>query len=170
MVVNSDTGHFACKVLYQAVMQMELNMRPFPFDTQRLVLVLGLRARRDRGRLVACQFCSIDKQIKLDEWELMGAFSHADRPDGRARVQFGVVIGRAYWYYILNVFIALVAITSCVFAGYFIPTSRNFDRLRLGVAVLFAQTTFRLSIESKLPRSLTLPCSTSTTCSANCSC
>ena len=36
----------------------------------------------------------MDSQIRLDEWKLLGAFHHTDRPDGRARVQFGVVIGR----------------------------------------------------------------------------
>ena len=40
------------------------------------------------------RFCHVDSQITLDEWKLLGAHSHADRPDGRARVQFGVVIGR----------------------------------------------------------------------------
>ena len=37
----------------------------------------------------------MDSSIRLDEWKLMGAFHHTDRPDGRARVQFGVIIGRA---------------------------------------------------------------------------
>ena len=36
----------------------------------------------------------MDSSIRLDEWKLMGAFNHTDRPDGRARVQFGVIIGR----------------------------------------------------------------------------
>lgn len=41
------------------------------------------------------RFCHVDSSIRLDEWKLMGAFHHTDRPDGRARVQFGVIIGRA---------------------------------------------------------------------------
>ena len=40
------------------------------------------------------RFCHVDSSIRLDEWKLLGAFHHTDRPDGRARVQFGVVIGR----------------------------------------------------------------------------
>ena len=37
----------------------------------------------------------LDAGIRLDEWKLLAPFHHTDRPDGRARVQFGVVIGRA---------------------------------------------------------------------------
>ncbi|CAE8681971.1 unnamed protein product, partial [Polarella glacialis] len=151
-VVNPETGHVACKILYQALMQMELNMRLFPFDAQRLNLVLGLRARRDHGRVISCQFCHVHREIHLDEWNLLGSFSYADRPDGRARVQFGVIIGRAYWYYVVNVLITLVLIASASFAGYVLMPLPPYDRLRFGVSILFAQTTFRLSIENKLPK------------------
>lgn len=70
-VIFSEKGHVAAKVLYQArvggwrggsgggaeaIMQMEIDMRLFPFDTQRLNIVLGLRARRDRDRAVFCRW------------------------------------------------------------------------------------------------------------------
>jgi len=150
-IIFSEKGHVAIKVLYQAIMQMEIDMRLFPFDTQRLNIVLGLRARRDRDRAVFCRFCHVDSQITLDEWKLLGAHSHADRPDGRARVQFGVVIGRGYMYYVLNVLLTLCAIASSSFAGYLLQLKPPFDRLRFCISILFAQTTFRLSIDSKLP-------------------
>ncbi|CAE7895994.1 HTR3A, partial [Symbiodinium sp. KB8] len=150
-VIHSERGHVAAKILYQAVMQMEIDMRLFPFDTQRLNIVLGLRARRDRDRAIFCRFCHCDSQIRLDEWKILGTFFDSDRPDGRARVQFGVVIGRGYMYYVTNVLITLCAIASSSFAGYFLQVAPPFDRLRFGVSILFAQTTFRLSIDSKLP-------------------
>merc|ERR1719331_1198247 len=100
---------------------MDLDMRMFPFDVQNCTLVLGLRARKDRDRAIFCQFCNIDRQICLDEWQLLGSFSHSDRPDGRARVQFGVAIGRAYWYYIVNVLVTIVFITGLAFLGYLLP-------------------------------------------------
>ncbi|CAK9010967.1 unnamed protein product [Durusdinium trenchii] len=150
-IIFSEKGHVAAKVLYQAMMQMEIDMRLFPFDTQRLNIVLGLRARRDRDRAVFCRFCHVDSQIRLDEWKLLGAFHHTDRPDGRARVQFGVVIGRGYMYYVLNVLMTLWAIASSSFAGYLLQMRPPFDRLRFCISILFAQTTFRLSIDSKLP-------------------
>eukprot|EP00439_Symbiodinium_sp_Y106_P000557 s3837_g1.t1 len=150
-VIHSERGHVATKILYQAVMQMEIDMRLFPFDTQRLNIVLGLRARRDRDRAIFCRFCHCDSQIRLDEWKILGTFFDSDRPDGRARVQFGVVIGRGYMYYVMNVLITLCAIASSSFAGYFLKVTPPFDRLRFGVSILFAQTTFRLSIDSKLP-------------------
>jgi hypothetical protein len=77
---------------------------------------------------------------------MLGSFSHADRPDGRARIQFGVVIGRRYQYYVVNVLLTLLFITLASFAGYFLPRTNPFDRLRFGIAILFFQTTFRLSI------------------------
>ena len=150
-IIFSEKGHVAAKVLYQAIMQMEIDMRLFPFDTQRLNIVLGLRARRDRDRAVFCRFCHVDSSIRLDEWKLMGAFHHTDRPDGRARVQFGVIIGRGYMYYVLNVLITLFCIASSSFAGYLLQLKPPFDRLRFCISILFAQTTFRLSIDSKLP-------------------
>ncbi|CAK0817586.1 unnamed protein product [Prorocentrum cordatum] len=151
-VVSSETGHVACKILYQALVQMELDMRLFPFDAQRLVLVLGLRARRDRDRVLACQFCRVDESIRLEEWQIMRSFAHSDSPDGRARIQFGVMISRRYWYYLVNVFITLIAIVTSSFTGFVLPDSYIFDRLRIGVAVLFAQITFRLSQDNKLPK------------------
>lgn len=150
-IVFSEKGHVAAKVLYQAIMQMEIDMRLFPFDTQRLNIVLGLRARRDRDRAVFCRFCHVDSTIRLDEWKLLGAFHHTDRPDGRARVQFGVIIGRGYMYYVLNVLTTLCAIASSSFAGYLLQLKPPFDRLRFCISILFAQTTFCLSIDSKLP-------------------
>ncbi|CAE7560393.1 CLASP [Symbiodinium natans] len=150
-VIHSDRGHVAQKILYQAIMQMEIDMRLFPFDTQRLTIVLGLRARRDRDRAIFCRFCHVDSQIRLDEWRILGSFHDSDRPDGRARVQFGVVIGRGYMYYVMNVLVTLCAIASTSFAGYFLQVTPPYDRLRFGVSILFAQTTFRLSIDSKLP-------------------
>ncbi|CAE7189341.1 HTR3A, partial [Symbiodinium pilosum] len=150
-IIQSERGHVAAKILYQAIMQMEIDMRLFPFDTQRLNIVLGLRARRDRDRAIFCRFCHVDSQIRLDEWSILGTYFDSDRPDGRARVQFGVIIGRGYMYYVMNVLITLCAIASSSFAGYFLQVTPPFDRLRFGVSILFAQTTFRLSIDSKLP-------------------
>eukprot|EP00927_Polykrikos_kofoidii_P037630 TRINITY_DN3182_c0_g1_i1.p1 TRINITY_DN3182_c0_g1~~TRINITY_DN3182_c0_g1_i1.p1 ORF type:complete len:1974 (+),score=294.55 TRINITY_DN3182_c0_g1_i1:155-5923(+) len=149
-VVNSESGHVSCRVMYQAVVQMEVNMRLFPFDSQRLVLVLGMRARRDRDRAFFTQSCDLDSQVRAEEWQFSSTFANSDRPDGRARVQFGVVICRAYWYYLSNVFLTLLVIATATFAGFCLDLL--FDKLRFGIAVLLAQTTFRMSIEKVLPK------------------
>jgi len=158
-VLDPHKGHVTCQVLYQAMMQMELNMRLFPFDKQQLGLVLGLRARRDRNRGLFCvnqagsafsQSCKIDASLDLNEWNIVGSYSLCDRPDGRARVQFGVEIARQYKYYLVNVLFMLSFIAAMSFAGYTLDAT--YDRLRSGIAVLFAQTTFRLSVDSKLPK------------------
>ncbi|CAK0900103.1 unnamed protein product [Prorocentrum cordatum] len=151
-VVDPATGHVACTIRYEALVQMELDMRLFPFDAQRLVLVLGLRARRDRRRALACQSCLADAQIRLEEWRVMRTFAHSDSPDGRARIQFGVMISRRYGYYVVTVFTTLLAIATSSFAAYVLPAAEVWDRLRFGIAILFAQITFRLAQDNKLPK------------------
>eukprot|EP00931_Biecheleriopsis_adriatica_P049570 TRINITY_DN28684_c0_g1_i1.p1 TRINITY_DN28684_c0_g1~~TRINITY_DN28684_c0_g1_i1.p1 ORF type:complete len:2474 (-),score=444.16 TRINITY_DN28684_c0_g1_i1:69-7490(-) len=169
-VIDPGSGHVGCEVLYQALVQLELDMRLFPFDKQQLNLILGLRARRDRNRALFCPTsrgqspnsdserdrnafstcCHVDESIHLDEWRILGSHTVCDRPDGRARVQFRVTIGRAFKYYLVNVLGLLFLIASFGFAGFFLEEA--YDRLRFGITILFAQTVFRLSVDSKLPK------------------
>merc|ERR1719473_1421898 len=104
-VVNSETGHLALKVMYSATLQMEYNMSLFPFDSQWLSIVLGMVTPKDADRTFYYQYCEVEEQKGLEEWNVHSPFGECDVLNGHARVSFGVLIQRLSRYYVVNVLI-----------------------------------------------------------------
>jgi len=151
-VVNSENGHVAYQVLYSATLQMEYNMSLFPFDSQWLSVVLSMCAPKDSNRTFFFQYCEVETQKGLEEWNVHSSFAECDVLDGHAKVSFGVLIQRLSRYYVVNVMVLLCLISSLTFSLYVLETEDFGERAKIFMAISLTQVTFKLSVENKLPK------------------
>jgi hypothetical protein len=152
IVVCSDTGHVAYQTLYKATIQMDFDMSLFPFDSQTLLIDVGMRSRKDRDRTFCFQYCEVDSKIRLAEWIVHSTFGECDQTDRGSRTSLGVLIQRLSWYHIINVVSMLCCITTMLFCFYAIDLTLYHERTKINVSLLLSLVSFKLSVENKLPK------------------
>lgn len=155
-VVNSENGHVAYQVLYQATVQMRFDMTLFPFDSQWLYVVMSLRHKKDQERTFFLQYCDVDENLHLEEWEicrtLHSSYSKLEMPDERECAFFGILVQRSSQFYTTNVMLMLCLITSLCFLCFVLGVSELVNRGKIMMSIMPSLVLFRLSTDEKVPK------------------
>jgi len=157
-VVNPESGHLAAQALYRATLRIEdQEVSLFPFDCQWLVITVSLREGAECNRSFMFQYCEVEGQLKLDEWEVhpQPAFSTLtkhDSPSIQDTVMCGVLIRRCSRYYVVNIMGMLCLISSLAFSIYTVDVWLFWERAEVFLGIFPLIVIFKMSAAGKLPR------------------
>lgn len=77
--------------------------------------------------------------------------------DGYAHVTFTLHLTRRYKFYMMNIVLPCLMLSSLIMIGFFLPPEAG-EKISLGISVLLAFTVFLLMIADNIPRtSLAIP-------------
>jgi len=154
-VVNSETGHVACRIQYHLRIHNDFDLRSFPFDCQRLEIALELVSGED-GRFFVSNFCDIDDQsTHLDGWR----FRDIGMSEGLTGSNIHIIVERECRYYVMQVLLIYFFLTTLLFSFFFMksmdvpnPAKDFAKRMVHTLKIALTQTTFRFSVEQRLPK------------------
>jgi len=160
-VMDGSIGHVSCRIQYHVRLYNEFNLRSFPFDCQRLEVVLELQPSPGLHRVLINSFSEMDDQkTRLDGWRLVClSMSHADA-QMPLRTSVLMVVERESGWYMRSVILIFWFLTTLVFSSYLmavdpddeLSTDLVVKRLVDMLKIVLTQTTFRFSVEHRLPR------------------
>jgi len=147
---NADTGHVSCRIQYHVRVHHRFNLGCFPFDSQRLEVDLELQNCRDR--FLAADFCGADDQTThLDGWRLAALSTHQEDAASR-RLGVLMLVERESQYYVRHVIAIFFFLTTLLFSFFLMRPHEFAKRLVDVMKVVLTQTTFRFSVEHRLPK------------------
>jgi len=150
--VDVATGHVSCRVQFHARIHNKFDLRSFPFDCQRLQVELELQGCPGRF-LVGGRCGSIDQNGNLDGWTLRATSLDVDGgglPPRRARVS--MLVERSSRYYLVQVIAIFACLATLVFSFYVVEAQFLDKRIVDALKIVLTMTTFRFSVEHRLPR------------------
>ena len=136
-----------------------LDMRLFPFDTQRCELYFGLWTQVEKH--VNCtRYNAISIRFPNPEWEVLGV--HATRID-RARVDtewyitYTVVLKRKWMFYLLNVLLPVLLVTALNSVVLVLPVDCG-EKMSVSVTAFLTLAVFTTLIQDNLPNNSDTVC------------
>jgi len=151
-VVDSSNGMCSCRAQYQARIRAEYDLRTFPFDCQLLEVSLGLECGSCDIRVEEGVSEITDQPMNLENWRLSEYAVGRAEGDAPSRVSMFLLVEREVRYYIFSVLLILCVTSYMTFAFYLLDAEKLGDRFVDLLKVALAQTSYKFSIEARLPK------------------
>lgn len=149
--------------LINATVSSDLDLKKFPFDSQKAQIVLESLSSDDR-RIVLQNDPNLtgyskDSFVSLSEWQILGVNTTVTpnkfEPEGKtySRYTFELKLKRNCQFYIFKVFIPLLLITLLSWATFWMDSNAAFStQMSVGMTSTLTAITFNFTVANALPR------------------
>ncbi|MFB8797118.1 MAG: hypothetical protein U7126_23495 [Microcoleus sp.] len=149
--------------LINATVSSDLDLKKFPFDSQKAQIVLESLSSDDR-RIVLQNDPNLtgyskDSFVSLSEWQILGINTivtpNKFAPEGKtySRYTFELKLKRNCQFYIFKVFIPLLLITLLSWATFWMDSNAAFStQMSVGMTSTLTAITFNFTVANALPR------------------
>ncbi|XZO03148.1 MAG: hypothetical protein ACM65L_05145 [Microcoleus sp.] len=149
--------------LVNTTVSSDLDLRKFPFDSQKAEVVLESLFFDDRTLVLhndpKLTGYSKDSFVSLSEWQILDVNTTVTpqkfAPDGKnySRYTFELKLKRNYQFYIFKVFIPLLLITLLSWATFWMDSNATFStQMSVGMTSTLTAITFNFTVANALPR------------------
>lgn len=157
---NDPPGWVRWEKRFNVTFNQQFDVQEFPFDLQKLQIIIRLPDRMDRGRLFrewespdTGKLQEMKSWVKLSEWTRYETISKCE-VDSKRRGKFVIEIPleRKPEYYVKNVMAVMVCICLSSFAAFAIDSTDLASRLSVVFTMLLTAVAFKIVIADALPK------------------